>query len=123
MKGFQAQNIFFRKDCTYQRMLQRCKEVVYPVSKPDADYYIANANGIAVSGPEGFITLDRDGVGSEQKVPWTLEAYIRLSKLKYPSKAKFYCVEVQKGTCINCILLPSTRDIHISVLSTCSISW
>ena len=38
------------------------------------------------------IHVDNDDV-VEELIPWTLEAYIKLSNIKYPSKARFYCVK------------------------------
>jgi len=38
------------------------------------------------------IQVDNDD-GVEEFIPWTLEAYIKLSSIKYPSKARFYCVK------------------------------
>ena len=31
--------------------------------------------------------------GEEELIPWTLETYIKLSSIKYASKARFYCVK------------------------------
>ena len=48
-----------------------------------------------------FIQIDNDD-GEEECIPWTLEAYIRLSSIRYASKARLYCVKkFIEGTCKN----------------------
>ena len=63
----------------------------------DCEYYVANGKGVPICIGE-CITIDNDE-GVEMAVPWTLQAYIQLSSIKYASKARFYCVKRWKGMC------------------------
>ena len=57
----------------------------------DCEYYISNGRGMPIYSGE-HIHVDNDDV-VEELIPWTLEAYIKLSNIKYPSKARFYYVK------------------------------
>ena len=79
-------NMILQRSTTYKRMLERCIEV-YP--ETHAQFYVADSRGFAIwNGDKIVINLD-DG---PQKRQWTLGRHIRLSNVKYPSKAKHYCV-------------------------------
>ena len=46
-----------------------------------------------------YIRIDNDD-GEEESIPWTLETYIRLSSVRYASKARLYCYKkfITEGT-------------------------
>lgn len=56
-----------------------------------ADYYLADGGGFPIASRDK-ITVDKED-GSEEKLPLTLQMYVRVSNIKYQSRAKFYCVE------------------------------
>ena len=90
-RQFVTQSVVFRKDMTYQRVLEKCISVVFPDDKTDdCEYYVANGRGMPICGEE-YIRVDNDE-GVEELIPWTLHTYIKLSSIKYASKARFYCV-------------------------------
>lgn len=80
-------------------MLEKCTQEVYPQTEEGAKYYIADSTGVDICG-SGFITVDNEA-GEEKRLAWTLHTYLQLSHKKYPSKARFYCVEAVPGTCNN----------------------
>ena len=64
--------------------------IVFPDEAPDGcECYISNGCGMPIYSGE-HIQVDNDD-GVEELIPWTLEAYVKLSHIKYPSKARFYC--------------------------------
>ena len=56
-----------------------------------AQYYVANSTGACISSSD---TIAMGMSNSTIKtVPWTLEMYLKCSKIKYPSRARFHCVK------------------------------
>ena len=86
--------MFFRKDCSYKRMLEKCREVYNEEEQKNAEFYIADSRGIPIWNSD-TITIDVEN-GTEE-LEWNLSRYIHLSNVKYPSKARYYCV--RKGLC------------------------
>ena len=86
-----AVQIMLHKHSTYEHMLQRCQKAVYPTDDDAAYYYIANSTGACIASGDA-ITMDMSD-GTVKTVPWTLEMYLKCSKKKYPSRARFYCVQ------------------------------
>ena len=85
-----ARNMFFRKDCSYQRMLEKCIAEIYTEEEQEnAEFYIADSRGIPIWSSD-TIKIDVDN-GTEE-LEWTLNRYIHLSNAKYPSKVRYYCV-------------------------------
>lgn len=83
-----AKNIIFRRDCTYKRMLDKCIEAVYSTEETqDAEFFIADSRGSIISE-----TIELDSEDGVEELPWTLMRYISISNVKYPSKARFYCL-------------------------------
>ena len=74
-RGFKTQQIFVHKQAPYSLVVQKMKCEIFGSDAPSGEYYIANADG------------------AEQKVPWSLETYLKVSKIKYQSTARFYCVQ------------------------------
>ena len=53
--------------------------------------YVANGRGMCICS-EDIIRVD-NADGEEEHIPWTLQTYIKLSTIRYASKARFYCVK------------------------------
>ena len=94
-RSFKPIRMCFRRDCSCERMLEKSKAQLYSTQCQGASYYMADTSGTRVC-IDGFIIVDKAD-GSEQQVPWTVETYIKMSNMKYPSKARFYCVEELPG--------------------------
>lgn len=84
-----AQNIIFRKNTTYQRMLERCKEIYTEEEQENADFYVADSRGTPIWSSD---KIKIDVANGSEEFEWTLHRHIQLSNVKYPSKAKYYCV-------------------------------
>ena len=93
LEKIQAKNIVFNKNCSYERMLEKCRVVYTDEELKDAEIYIADSRGARICNK---LVLDSDG--KEVEVDWTLSKYISLSNMKYPSKARFYCVRKGKDS-------------------------
>jgi hypothetical protein len=73
-------------------MLERCiNQLNYSVEeKKKCRFYLADSKGVPVWISD---TLSVDAEGGEKNVQWILSNYIEYSNIKYPSKAKIYCVK------------------------------
>ena len=94
-RGFKTQQIFVHKQAPYSLVVQKMKREIFGSDAPSGEYYIANASGTPVSSGDSIVMSQADG--AEQKVPWSLETYLKVSKIKYQSKARFYCVQKLQG--------------------------
>ena len=97
IRGVTPTNIIFNKDCTYQRMLEKCCSIYSTEEREKATFYIADSRGVPIWTSD-YLVIDGED-GKEQKVPWTLMKYIEYSHFKYASKAKFFCVRNGKFQC------------------------
>ena len=86
--------IMLNKHSTYQHniMGEICRTAVYPEAEAgSAQYYVANSTGASNSSSDTIAMGMSDG--TIKTVPWTLEMYLKCSKIKYPSRARFHCVK------------------------------
>ena len=96
-RAFKPSRIPFHKNCSYKRMVEKCKNEIYPDSQPGTHYYIADSTGAAIcSASSESITVDTRE-GDEKTLPWCLATYLKLTNVRYQSKARFYCVEMPEG--------------------------
>lgn len=97
-KGGCPLNVLLRRDCSYQRMLNKCLSELYSEEEAEnAEFYIADAKGIPVWHKDK-IEVDMESSGREvEEREWTLGQYLELSN-KSLSKSVFYCV--RKGMII-----------------------
>ena len=94
-RGFGTRKIFIHKQVSYNRFLQRIKREVFPGGPENATYYIADSSGVAIM--SGEIISVEDAAGNEQKLQWTLETFLKVSNIRYQSRAKFFCVKKTSG--------------------------
>jgi len=99
-RQFVAVSVVFRKDMTYKSVLAKCTSVAIPeaTSTDGGEYYIANGHSMPICDDQ-YIRMDNEK-GIEEKIPWTLETYIKVSHIRYASKARFYCVKRSTGTLV-----------------------
>ena len=80
-------NVIFRNDSSYEEMLEKCINKIYPeLDKSKYDFYIADSRGSEVCSSKRVKIQQSDGSTDEWE--WSL--------LKYPSKT-FFCVKRAKG--------------------------
>ena len=95
VKGGKMKNVVLRSDCTYARMVKKCSQEIYGEKAADKEFsfYIADSRGIEIWNSD-TIEIDTEGSGSKKEsCLWSLGNYIKLSGIKYPSKARFFCVK------------------------------
>ena len=80
-RQYVTEGVVFRKDMTYQRVLEKCVSVVFPDdAHDDCKYYVSNGRGMHIYVDE-YIRVDNEE-GEEELIPWTLETYIKLLSIK-----------------------------------------
>ena len=94
-RDFGTRKIVIHKQASYDRFLQHIKREVFPGGPENATYYIADSSGVAIM--SGEIISVEDAAGNEQKLQWTLETFLKVSNIRYQSRAKFFCVKKTSG--------------------------
>ena len=91
MKSSELKNVRLRDDWNYQCVLEKCTQEVYGTERQNAEFYIADKGGVPIW-TKDVIEVD---LGNEkvEEINWSLHQYILLSRVKYPSKTKSYCVK------------------------------
>ena len=92
-RDFGTRKVFFFKEASFARVLEKCKHAVFP-DAPEAEYYIADSTGIPIEGDQ--IVLDRPD-GKDKEIKWSLGTYLRVSGIRYRSKARINCVQKFAG--------------------------
>ena len=92
IRGDCPTNIIFARNCTYERMLEKCvDQLQYSVAeKAENSYYVVDFKGVCICKSD-TLCVEEKGSG-EKKIPWMLMSYIEYSNVRYPSKARFCCV-------------------------------
>ena len=81
--------MIFHRSTTYKKRLEKCIEVYPEEEQSNAEFNVSDSRNFPIwSSDMTVIDLD-DG---PQEMAWILGRHIRLSNVKYPSKAKYYCV-------------------------------
>ena len=89
-RSFPSLKIPLHKECSYTDLNNKCKQYVWADSSDtNYTYYMADGSGTGI----GSCSFNIDLKDSRKTVlPWTLENYLRVSSVKYPSKLRLYCV-------------------------------
>ena len=98
-KSFTTVKLPFHRDCTAEEMLTKCKENVWSDSTEDYQYYLADGSGTAIDSEKMF-KLDLPD-GSKESLCWTLNNYLKVSNVKFPSRLRVYCVRKLRIGMIN----------------------
>lgn len=88
-RSFTCVKLAFHKDCSALDMLNKCQEVVWNKGHKNYQYFLADGSGTAID--SGSFELDLPD-GSKESLPWTLSNYLKVSNIRYPSRARLYCV-------------------------------
>lgn len=84
-RHFEMKKLFIYREASHARVLEKCREVTWPDSPADAEYFLADGGGTIIS---NHLVIDQAD-GTDKLLEWTLEAYIQVSRTKYQSKARF----------------------------------
>jgi hypothetical protein len=80
----------FHKDCSGIDMLDKCKEAVWGAEAgKDYEYFLADGSGTTLD--TNSFSIDHPN-GVKETLPWTLNNYLRVSNIKYPSRLRLYCI-------------------------------
>ena len=74
-------------------MLEKCIQAVFSSEEElgDAQFFIADSRSSIISDK-----IELDTIDGVEELPWTLKRYMAVSNMKYPSKARFYCLRKGK---------------------------
>ena len=93
-RQFVTQSVVFRKEMSYSQVLKKCFSVVFPDDNCEStdSEFVANGRGMCVNDGESFIKIESID-GGEERIPWTLQTYIKFSSGRYASRTRLYCVK------------------------------
>ena len=95
IRGGRLVNVLLRSDSSYERMLAKCVEEIFPEEDKDKfDFYIADSIGAEVWNGDK-ITVVKGPHRKNMYGRW--DSIFKLTRIKYPSKAKFFCVKKEKS--------------------------
>ncbi len=89
----------FHSQASYDTILCKCKELLWPREDmaddddDDAIYYLADGSGTSIYAGGRFELVPITDTAKKEILPWTLQNYLRVSKVKYPSRLRFYVVK------------------------------
>ena len=78
----------FHRDATYNAVLEKCRRRFW--GSEEAEYYLADGGGASIAATDLEVGLSD---GSVSKIPWTLQNYLRVTGLRFPSRTRLYCVQ------------------------------
>ena len=90
-RSFNLLIVSFHRDLCYDMVKDRCQRAVWPDVTDGDTFYIADGSGVSIKG-ESFEVQGLDG--SVQVIPWSLGNYLQVSHIRYPSRARLYCVKM-----------------------------
>ena len=116
-RSFTPIKVAVHRDCSHEQLLKKCIASVWRGASGEAVYYLSDGSGHKITG-EDFVV---DGPsGKSEKVPWTLGNYLQACSVKYPSRARLYCVIVHKGLCFFCSTITKHNATYLFSVEECS---
>ena len=101
-RSWKLEKLSFHRDSAYNTVKKICQEATWPEEEDGVDFYIADGSGVSIE-KEKLEVLSDDG--KKNFVSWTLSNYLKISHIKFPSRARLYCVRVAKGVCASIRLI------------------
>ena len=92
-RSWKLSKMSFHRNSSYDAMKKRCMEATWPGHDQET-FYIADGSGVSIE-KESFGIVTEDG--NKNYIAWTLANYLQISLIKYPSRARLYCVKLCKG--------------------------
>ena len=96
-RSWKLEKLSFHRDSSYNTVKKICQEATWPEEDSEVEFYIADGSGVSIEKEQLEVMSDD---GKKNYVSWTLSNYLKLSHIKYPSRARLYCVRVAKGIAI-----------------------
>ena len=90
-RSFNLMKVFFHRDSCYDMVKDRCQRAVWPDVTDGDTFHVADGSGVSIK-RDSFEVQELDG--SVQVIPWSLGNYLQVSHIRYPSRARLYCVKM-----------------------------
>ena len=88
-RTFTLMKVNFDREETYNRMLEKSKRLVWGEFSEGDNYYLADGSGSCIEQSQFEVGTNS---GKQEVLPWTLSNYLKVSNIKFPSRARIYCV-------------------------------
>ena len=89
--SFLTKKIPLHKQFMHKQVLDKAARSVWNDDVISDKLYLSDASGAVID--DARFKLDQPD-GTTRELPWTLDNYLRVSALKYPSRTRLYCVKV-----------------------------
>ena len=89
-RTFTPSKVAFHRDASHAIVLKKSHRNVWSDCEEDFQFFLADGSGSCIE-PKDFETDLEDG--KQQVVPWTLDNYLKVSNIRFPSRARLYCVK------------------------------
>ena len=86
--------VFIHRHARYKCVLERLQGVLFPRESKNLHRYtfaLVDTTGNPLCSTKGDMSLQQDD-GTEKLVPWTLQTYLSVKNIRFPSKLKLYCL-------------------------------
>ena len=84
-RSFKPIKIPFHCESTYKEILEKCQEILWP-NERNAKFCLADGSGTSIQAGGQFEL-------AKTIIPWTLQNYLKVSQITYPSRARIYLVK------------------------------
>ena len=88
-RSYKPKEVPLHKEFIHKQVLDKAVKSVWGEVSAGTKFYLADASGALITDGDFEVELTD---GSNQELPWTLGNYLKVSSIKYPSRAKLYCV-------------------------------
>ena len=93
-RSWKLSKLSFHRESSYGTVKKICQEATWPEEEEGATFYVSDGSGVSIE-KERLEVMSDDG--RKNYVSWTLGNYLKISHIKFPSRARLYCVRVPKG--------------------------
>ena len=90
-RSFTPIKVAFHKDSTHEQMLSKCVESVWKDAPQNSNFFLSDGSGSSITSKNFEIDL---ADGTKEIVSWSLANYLRVACIRYPSRARLYCVRI-----------------------------
>ena len=90
-RSFTPIKVAFHKDSTHEQMLSKFVESVWKDAPQNSNFFLSDGSGSSITSKNFEIDL---ADGTKEIVSWSLANYLRVACIRYPSRARLYCVRI-----------------------------
>ena len=115
-RSFKPVKIPIHMEASYTEILKKCKEFLWPDQSEEQDdnthsYYLSDGSGASIYAGGKFELVSPNDSKRKETLPWTLQNYLRVSKITYPSRARIYIVKIDGNSASAVIIM--FANIHL----------